>query len=51
MILIFTLLLFILANSNGENCNPRYIRLFYNPAPAPELKVDMILMFNTNDDC
>ena len=50
MIILLSLLA-IYVTSTIENCNPLYTRLFYNPAPAPELKVDMILMFNTKGNC
>jgi hypothetical protein len=30
-----------------DDCSPLYTRIFYDPVPAPELKVDMIVMFNT----
>lgn len=34
-----------------NDCYPLYTRIFYNPIPAPELKVDMIVMFNTLSNC
>jgi hypothetical protein len=37
--------------SLGDDCRPLYPRIFYNPDPAPELKVDMIVKFNTYNPC
>ena len=34
-----------------DDCSPLYTRIFYDPVPAPELKVDMLVMFNTLSTC
>jgi hypothetical protein len=49
LILILAFSLAILSSS--EDCKPLYLRIFYSPSPSPELKVDMVVMFNTFDRC
>lgn len=43
--------LLLLSLSLSNDCRPLYPRIFYNPNPAIELKVDMILKFNTHNPC
>lgn len=50
MIVLYLLLIFTLSVL-AQDCNPLYQRLFYDPSPAPELKVDMVVMFNTLSPC
>lgn len=35
----------------AQDCQPRYVRLFFDPLPDAELKVDMKVLFNTLAAC
>lgn len=43
--------LFIFIVSISSDCTPLYRRLFFDPNPSAELKVDMLALFNTVDPC